>query len=68
MELYTIKQVAAKLRISVSTVRKYIRDGKITVIKLSARKVYVSHEDLIRFLNERKFNYGAMQRQTEFRP
>ena len=53
MALLTMQEVANRLKVSVWTVRRYIRDGKLKAIKLN-RGLRVREEDLERFLQERE--------------
>jgi len=50
-KLLTLKEVAEKLSVTVTTIRNYIRQGKLQSIKI-VRKVYVKESELERFINE----------------
>lgn len=48
---YSIKQVAEKLSLSESSVRNYIREGKLNAIKIGDRRtVRISASEIERFL------------------
>lgn len=49
----TTKDIAQRLNISVSTVRRYIRAGKLKAVKLE-RAYRISPHDFERFLKERE--------------
>jgi excisionase family DNA binding protein len=51
-DLITLKEARDKLRISRMTLHRYITAGKLSVVRLSQRKVYVRKEELERFLRE----------------
>lgn len=44
--MLTIKQVAEELGLSVETIRKYIKDGKLDVIKINQRVYRVPKESV----------------------
>lgn len=46
---YTLAEVARRLRISVKTVRRYVREGRLAAVRLG-REYRVSAEALIEFL------------------
>ncbi|MBA4417410.1 MAG: excisionase [Syntrophus sp. (in: bacteria)] len=47
-----LKDVAEKLGVSKVTLWRWIRDGKLSAVKLSQRTVYVRKEELDRFIQE----------------
>ena len=49
-ELLTVQQVAARLQVSVRTVRRWISDGLLPCTRLGARCVRVSTGELAAFL------------------
>lgn len=57
MELYTPEMVAQKLMVSVGTVWRYIREGKLPASKLG-RKYIISDEQLMRFLEQQEVKPG----------
>ena len=44
--------VRARLRISKATLWRWIKDGKLTTVKLSERKIYVKTTEFERFIRE----------------
>ena len=54
MQLLTISQVAQRVGISVRTVRREIRKGRLPATKLGYRTVRVSETDLAIYLEKRK--------------
>lgn len=57
MELYTPEMVAQMLMVSVGTVWRYIREGKLPASKLG-RKYIISDEQLRRFLEQQEVKPG----------
>lgn len=53
MELYTVKEVADKLRVKPVTVYKWIREGKLQAYKLSKKVIRVSEIEIERLLKGR---------------
>jgi excisionase family DNA binding protein len=52
-ELLTIEQVAAELQLHPDTVRRYIRERKLTGVRISSTVVRVRRSELDKFLRER---------------
>ena len=52
-KLLTLKEVAERLRLHISTVREYVKEGKITGIKFD-RAWRVEEKDLEKFIKARK--------------
>ncbi len=50
--LLPLKEVRRFLRVSNVTLWKRAKQGKISVVKLSARKVYVRKQELERFIHD----------------
>lgn len=51
--LMTLKEVREELKIkSRVTLWKWVKAGKLSVVKLSERKVYIERSELERFINE----------------
>ena len=48
--LYTVQEVAAILKVDPRTVYRYINDGQLSAIRLSARKTRISRQDLLQFI------------------
>lgn len=48
--LVPLKDVPGMLRVSKATLWRYIKQGKISVVRYSERKVFVKKEELERFL------------------
>ena len=48
MPTYTIKQVAAELQVSIPTVERWIKAGKIKVVRLGYRTVRITDKELDR--------------------
>ena len=46
MELITIKQAANQLKVHPNTIRNFIDNGKLKVIKISARVIRIRQSDL----------------------
>jgi excisionase family DNA binding protein len=53
-ELLTVEQVAERLQVHPDTVRRYIREKKLTAIRLSNTNLRVRKSELDRFLKERE--------------
>jgi excisionase family DNA binding protein len=53
-ELLTIDEVAAELKLHPDTVRRYIREKKLTVIRIAPNSVRIRRSELERFLKERE--------------
>jgi len=49
--LYTVEEVAEILKVSVSTVRKLIREGKLKTVRVGVQR-RVKKEELDRFLDQ----------------
>ena len=54
-ELYTIDEVAKRLKVSKMTVYRYVKAGKLPAYKLE-QELRIKKADLDAFLNERKVN------------
>ncbi len=52
IDLIPIKDVPGLLKISRMTLYRWISEGKLSVVKLSERKVYIRREELQRFIRE----------------
>jgi len=52
-ELLTIEQVAAELQLHPDTVRRYIRERKLTGVRISSTVVRVKRSELDKFLRDR---------------
>ena len=52
--LSTPDQISKKLKVSVFTVYRWIKSGKLKVIKLTPRVFRIEEKDLKEFLNKRK--------------
>ena len=52
IDLIPLKQVQQILKISNVTLWKWVKAGKISVVKLSPKKVYVRKEEIERFIRE----------------
>lgn len=50
---YTVNEIAEKLKLEVTTIRKYIREGKLTAYKFG-REFRVGEEELNEFLEKNK--------------
>ena len=53
-ELLRSKEVADELGLDISTIYRYIRQGKLAAIRLSAREFRIRRSELERFLRERE--------------
>ena len=51
-DLIPLKDVPGVLRVSKATLWRYIKQGKISVVRYSERKVFVKKEELERFLRD----------------
>ena len=49
---YTIKEAAAVLDMSYSTVKRYINEGKIQACRLGPRSIRISGENLMEYVEE----------------
>lgn len=54
MKLLTPEQVAKKLGVSVYTIYRYVKAGKLKAIKYTANNFRIDEEDLIQFLKKQK--------------
>ena len=52
-ELFTVKEVAEMLKYNPETIRRYIKEGLLKVIRLKG-EYRISREDLDTFLKERR--------------
>jgi excisionase family DNA binding protein len=52
IDLIPIKDVPDILKISRMTLHRWIKEGKISVVRLSGRKIFVRREELERFIRE----------------
>ena len=52
MPTYTIKQVAQELQVHPHTVRRWIRQGKLKVLRFGHRTVRITQEELERIRKE----------------
>ncbi len=52
MPTFTIEQIAGELQVSIRTVKRWIKDGKINVVRLGHRTVRVTEEELTRIKRE----------------
>lgn len=52
IDLIPLAEVRERLRISKATLWRWIKDGKLTTVKLSERKIYVREEELNRFIRD----------------
>lgn len=59
LRLHTVRKVATAIGVSISTVRRLIRAGKLPVIRLSRRAVRVSDDDLRAFVASRRYVAGT---------
>ena len=48
--ILSLGDVAQRLDVSVRTVQKWVRDGRLTVVRLGVKTTRVLEEDLTRFL------------------
>lgn len=58
-ELLTVEQVAERLQVHPDTVRRYIREKKLSAIQLSKTNLRVRKSELDRFLRERETGQGT---------
>jgi excisionase family DNA binding protein len=52
IDLIPLKQAQEILKVSNVTLWKWVKAGKISVVKLSPKKVYIRREELERFIRE----------------
>ncbi len=52
MATFTIRQVAAELQVSERTVKNWIKQGKLKVLRLGHRTVRITEEELERIKRE----------------
>lgn len=53
-ELLTVDQVASILQLHADTIRRYIREKKLRVIRISSNSVRIRRSELERFIRERE--------------
>jgi excisionase family DNA binding protein len=58
-ELLTLEEVARRLQVHSETVRRYIKQKKLTAIRLSNTNLRIRESELERFLKARETNGGA---------
>lgn len=51
--LFTIKEAAEELRISITLLYRMIQTNQITTVKIGSRR-FIAFEDLVNFINEQK--------------
>jgi excisionase family DNA binding protein len=51
-DLLTIPEAAQRIRVSRATLFKFIKEGRLQVVRLSARKVLIRREELEKFIRE----------------
>ena len=56
--LFTIEEVAEKLRVNQSTIFRLMKSGKLPYIKVSRRFTRIREKDLETFLNKHTFSKG----------
>ena len=61
MDYYTPEQVAEKLQLSVRTIWKYIREGKLPASNMGKRRYRISDEQLDRFTKSQEVKPGEKQ-------
>ena len=52
MPTYTMAQVAEELQVHIMTVKRWVKDGKIKVVRLGYRTVRITEEELNRIKRE----------------
>lgn len=52
--LYTVRDAAKELTVSVRTIYRMAAQGRISIIKVSARRVVISGTELLRILEKEK--------------
>jgi excisionase family DNA binding protein len=52
IDLIPLKQAQEILKVSNVTLWKWVKAGKISVVRLSPKKVYIRREELERFIRE----------------
>ena len=52
-ELLTVDQVAAVLQMHPDSIRRYIREGKLNAVRISATVVRVKRSELDKFIQDR---------------
>lgn len=57
-QIYTTDQAAEVLQINIQTLRKYIREGKLSASKIGAKDYRITGEDIKDFLDYTKINKG----------
>lgn len=58
MDYYTPEQVAEKLQLSVRTVWKYIREGRLPASQMGQRRYRISEEQIDRFMKLQEVKPG----------
>lgn len=54
--LLTLPQVRDRLKVSYTTLSRYIKSGRMPIVRISRTKRYIKQEDLDKFIKE---NYGS---------
>lgn len=54
--LLTLPQVRERLKVSYTTLGRYIKSGRMPIVRISRTKRYIKQEDLDKFIKE---NYGS---------
>ncbi|MGD0662004.1 MAG: helix-turn-helix domain-containing protein [Syntrophorhabdales bacterium] len=52
IDLIPLAEVRERLRISKATLWRWIKDGKLTTVRLSERKIYVKRTEMERLIRE----------------
>jgi excisionase family DNA binding protein len=52
MELLTLEQAAARLGVSIDTVRRWVRSGRLTAIRIGPRTTRIDPRDLEDLVND----------------
>ncbi len=53
-ELYTIREVASRLKVSKSTLLRYIKHGKLEVMRFEGKTIRISEEAITTFQAKHK--------------
>jgi excisionase family DNA binding protein len=53
---YTVKEIAAEMKVTERTVRRWIADGKLKALKIQGIR-RIEHQEYERFLKEESPNY-----------
>jgi len=51
-EMLTADEVASRMKVHIRTVRKWVKDGKISIVEIGSREYRIRRSELNRFIQE----------------